>query len=474
MGKLLTPDLCIIGAGAAGLSVAAAAGMMQVPTVLVEKGEMGGDCLNYGCVPSKALIAAAKLAHGMRHAGDFGLTPHAPEVDLAAVQAHIRQVIAAIAPNDSAARFGALGVTVIREAAQFTDARTLKAGETEIRARRFVLATGSKAKVPDIPGLGDVPFRTNETLFSLAEKPSRLAIIGGGPVGMEMAQAHRRLGIDVVLFQSGRVLAREEEEAAALVASLLRREGVVIHENARVTRVSGTAGTISLEAEVDGRPVTTEASHLLVAAGRTVTTAGLGLEAAKVAFSDSGIVTDKGLRTTNRRIYCIGDAVGGPQFTHVANYHAGLVLRNALFRLPVKADHALIPRVTFTDPEVASVGLSEAEARRTAAGVRAIRWPIAENDRAQAERKVEGFLKAVVDGKGRILGVSIVASGAGDLILPWLMAMRDGAKIQTFTGLTFPYPTTSEATKRVATAFLLPQLRSPWLQRALRLLRRLG
>jgi pyruvate/2-oxoglutarate dehydrogenase complex dihydrolipoamide dehydrogenase (E3) component len=474
VAKVLTPDLCIVGAGAAGLSVAAAAGMMQVPTVLVEKGEMGGDCLNHGCVPSKALIAAGKLAHGMRHAGDFGLAPHAPEIDLAAVQAHVRQVIAAIAPNDSAARFGALGVQVIRAAAHFTDPRTLVAGDTEIRARRFVLATGSKARLPDIPGLAEAPYLTNETLFLLTERPQHLAIIGGGPVGMEMAQAHRRLGIAVTLLQSGRVLAREEEEAAALVAGLLRREGVTIHENARVTSVSGVDGQLTIRAAVNGEAIEIEASHLLVAAGRKVTTEGLGLEAARIAFNETGIVVDKGLRTTNRRVYCIGDAVGGPQFTHVANYHAGLVLRDALFRLPVKADHAHVPRVTFTDPEVASVGLSEAEARKQAGGMRALRWPMAENDRAQADRKIEGFVKAVVDKKGRILGVTIVAANAGELILPWQMAMRDGERIQRFTGLTFAYPTASEATKRVATAFLLPQLRGPWLQRALRLLRRLG
>jgi pyruvate/2-oxoglutarate dehydrogenase complex dihydrolipoamide dehydrogenase (E3) component len=472
---LLAPDLCIIGAGSAGLSVAAAAGMMGVPTVLVEKAAMGGDCLNYGCVPSKALIAAAKHAQSMRGAAAFGITPAEPEIDWTAIRAHVQGVIGAIAPNDSAARFGALGVRVIRSEARFRDPRTLVAGEHEIRARRFVLATGSKAAVPPIPGLADVPYLTNETLFDLAERPKALGIIGGGPIGTEMAQAFQRLGVPVTLFQSGRILAREEAEASLLIATMLRREGVTIHENARVTRVSGSGTALAIAADVEGKALSVEVSHILVAAGRIVRTEGLGLPEADIRHDATGITVTPGMKTTNRRVYCIGDAAGGPQFTHVANYHAGLVLRNALFRLPVKADYTAIPRVTFSDPEVASLGLTEEAARGASpGGVKTLRWPIAENDRAQAERRPEGFVKAVVDRKGRILGVTIVAPGAGELIMPWVMAVAKKLPVQSFTGMTFPYPTYSEATKRAATAFLLPQLRGAWLQRALRFLRRFG
>jgi pyruvate/2-oxoglutarate dehydrogenase complex dihydrolipoamide dehydrogenase (E3) component len=471
---LLTPDLCIIGAGAGGLSVAAAAGMLGVPTVLVERAAMGGECLNVGCVPSKALIAAARQAHAMRHADRFGLQAADPKPNFARVNEHVREVIAAIAPNDSEARFGALGVTVIKGDAAFEDARTLSVADQRIRPRRFVLAIGSKPAIPDVPGLGEVPYLTNETLFSLTKRPNHLIILGGGPIGMEMAQAHVRLGCRVSLIQKGRVLPREEAEAAAIVARELRRDGVEVFENASAQSVQMVGQALSVDVKMADESRVITGSHLLVATGRRFEPGTIGLDRASVVWTAAGIATDTGLRTTNRRIFAIGDATDSPHFTHVANMHAGVVLRRALFRLPAKVDHALVPRVTFTAPEVASVGLTEEEARKTHRDARTIRWPIAENDRSQAERETTGLLKAVVDRKGRILGVSITATGAGEMIMPWVMAMAHGKPIQSFTGLVFPYPIVGEATKRAATAYLLPGLRNPWLQRALRLLRKLG
>jgi pyruvate/2-oxoglutarate dehydrogenase complex dihydrolipoamide dehydrogenase (E3) component len=473
--ETLRTDLCVIGGGSAGLSVAAAAAMMQVPTVLVEKGRMGGDCLNVGCVPSKALIAAARHVAAMRAAPAFGFAAEETQPAFDRVQAHVRDVIAAIAPQDSAERFGALGATVIQAEARFVGRRAIEAGGRRIEARRFVIATGSKPAIPDIPGIEAVPYLTNESLFDLTSRPRRLAVIGGGPIGMEMAQAFARLGSEVVIVEPRALLGREDPEAARLARLALERDGVEFRIGATVHGVVGAGEDLSLTlAATGGGLEVLPCSHILVAAGRRPALDGLGLDAAGVAFTPEGVTVDHGLRTGNRRIYAIGDAVGPPQFTHRSNYHAGLVIRSALFRQPVTTRGALIPRVTYTDPEIASLGLTEAEARDRTTDLRVLRWPFAENDRAQAERRTEGFIKAVVDRKGRILGVTIVGHGAGELLTPWTLAMANGLTISAMTAIVFPYPTYSEVSKRVATAFLLPKLRSPWLQRALRLLRKFG
>jgi pyruvate/2-oxoglutarate dehydrogenase complex dihydrolipoamide dehydrogenase (E3) component len=467
-------DICVIGAGSGGLSVAAAAAMMQVPVVLIEKDRMGGDCLNVGCVPSKALIAAAKHAASMRDAVEFGFAPVEIKPNFSKVQAHVAQVVATIAPNDSVARFQALGVRVFKGEARFINKRTVEVNGQQITARRFVIATGSRPTIPAIPGLSDVPYLTNESLFDLNRLPKQLVIIGGGPIGMEMAQAHGRLGSMVTLIQSSRVLAREDADAARIVKAALERDGVVVREGAQVTRVEGTGEKLRVFICVAGADEQIDATHILIAAGRTATTQGLGLDKAAVTLSAQGISVNAKLRTSNPKVYAIGDCAGPPQFTHRANYHAGLVIRNALFRLPVKATDMFIPRVTFTDPEIAAIGLSEEEALAKGAGTRILRWPFSENDRAQAERKVEGFIKVMADKKGRILGVCIVGHNAGELITPWTLAMANGLKITAMTGITFPYPTYSEVSKRVATAFLLPKLRSPGLQRLLSFIRKFG
>jgi pyruvate/2-oxoglutarate dehydrogenase complex dihydrolipoamide dehydrogenase (E3) component len=475
MAEASAPDLCVIGAGSGGLSVAAAAGLMLVPTVLVEKGEMGGDCLNVGCVPSKALIAAGKAAAALRRAPEFGLAAVEVKPSAAKVMAHVRGVIAAIAPNDSEHRFRALGCDVIRAPARFVDARTVEAGGRMIRARRFVVATGSRPAVPPIPGLDSVPFLTNESLFDIEKLPRRLVVIGGGPIGMEMAQAFARLGSEVALIESVRLLAREDQEAAAVARAALAADGVAFHEGVKVDGADGAGEKLRVIVSGANGARIIDCSHILVAAGRRPNIEGLGLEAAGVSFGPAGIAVDKALRTSNRRVYAIGDCIGPPQFTHRANYHAGLVIRSGLFRLPVKATDALLPRVTFTDPEIAALGLGEDDALAEAgAGLRILRWPFSENDRAQAERRTEGFVKAFVDRKERILGVVIVGHNAGELLTPWILAMENGLKISAMTGVTFPYPTYSEAAKRTATAFLLPKLRSPGLQRLLRVMRGLG
>jgi pyruvate/2-oxoglutarate dehydrogenase complex dihydrolipoamide dehydrogenase (E3) component len=474
MTKLLTPDICVIGAGSGGLSVAAAAAAFGVPVVLVEKGKMGGDCLNYGCVPSKALIAAGKQAQAMRSAAKFGIANVEPEIDFKAVMAHVRGVIASIAPTDSVERFTALGVTVIKAEAKFIARNRLVAGDTEIRARRFVIATGSSAFVPPIPGLEDIAYLTNETVFDLTRRPGHLVIVGGGPIGMELAQAFCRLGSQVTVLDTGQVLSKDDPELVGIVRDRLRSEGVRICERTRVARVEqrGKSGVKVFAEGPDGEEEI-DGSHMLIATGRVPNTEGLDLKKAGVRLAGKSIDASAMLRTTNRRIYAVGDVIGRQQFTHAANYHAGLVVRALLFRLPAK-DRGLIPWATYTDPQLAHVGLTEAQAMKRYRKVRILRWPLAENDRAQAEHKTDGHIKLVTGRKGEILGVSIVGAGASEMIASWTLAMTQGLKLQDITSTVMAYPTMSEIGKRAAITYFVPQTRRPLVRGIVRFLRLFG
>lgn len=475
MPKILQPDICVIGAGSGGLSVAAAAAAFGVPVVLVERGKMGGDCLNYGCVPSKSLLAAAKHAAAFGKASDFGVTYGPPTVDFAKVREHVRGVIAAIAPNDSTERFTGLGVRVIAGTAQFKDAATVAVGDAfEIKARRFVIATGSSPAIPPIPGLADTPHVTNETIFDLGECPAHLLVIGAGPIGLELAQAFRRLGAAVTVLEAATPLAKDDPECAAIVLDQLARDGVAIRAGVAVRRVAGADGKVQAVIATADKEETIEGSHLLVATGRTPNVADLALDRAGIAFEPRGIVVDKRLRTTNTRVYAIGDVAGGLQFTHVANYHAGLVVRHALFRLPVAASNDALPRVTFTDPELAHVGLTEAEARARRHKFQVLRWPYRENDRAQAERTTEGHIKVVTARGGRILGATIVGQNAGELIATWSLAVGQRLNIRAVATTVLPYPTLSEIGKRAAITRYTASLTSPMVRRIMAWLRRLG
>lgn len=475
--ETLKPDLCVIGGGSAGLSVAAGAVQMGASVVLIEGGKMGGDCLNYGCVPSKALLAAGKAAHAMEAGAPFGVAPAAPQVDFGKVKDHVAAVIAGIAPHDSVERFEGLGVTVIQGWGKFVSPDEVEVatedGTRRIRARRFVIATGSRAWAPPIPGLDDVPYLTNETIFELRDKPSHLLILGGGPIGMEMAQAHRRLGCDVTVIEAARALGRDDPEIAEIALSKLRAEGVEIVEGAPVAKAASTEGGVALETK-DGRRF--EGSHLLVAAGRRAAVDGLDLAAGNVERHPGGVKADAGLRSvTNRKVYVSGDAAGDLQFTHVAGWHAGLVIRNALFRMPVKADTRAIPWATYTDPEIAQVGMTEAEAR-TAHGdqIEVLRFKYEENDRARAELATDGLVKVVVL-KGRPIGASIVGRHAGELISLWALAISSKLKIGAVAGFVAPYPTYSELSKRAAGQYYVPRLfKSGFVKTAVKLLSRLG
>jgi len=471
---ILEPDICVIGAGTGGLVVAAGAAQMGARTVLIEKGEMGGDCLNYGCVPSKAMIAAAAAAQSVRETDRFGIETAEPEIDFADVLDRVADVIRAIAPHDSAERFEGLGVRVIREHARFTARNEVRAGEFTIRARRFVIATGASRSVPEITGLETVPFLTNETVFANRERPSHLVVLGGGPVGVELVQAHRRLGVAVTLVEKGAILGKDDPELVEFVRARLRQEGVDLREGAGVVSVAKAAEGLIVNVRGDGGPARLAASHLLIAAGRRPNVDGLGLEAAGVEHSSAGIRVDARLRTTNPKIFAVGDVLGGLQFTHVAAHHAGVVLRNALFRLPAKADTRAVPWVTYTQPELAHVGVSEAKARADGIDFRILRHFLDDNDRAVAERSTDGLIKVVVGKRGRILGASIVAPQAGELILPWVMAVRQRMKISAFASVIAPYPTFSEISKSAAGTYFTPKLFGPTTRKLVRFLARFG
>jgi pyruvate/2-oxoglutarate dehydrogenase complex dihydrolipoamide dehydrogenase (E3) component len=471
----LTPDICVIGAGSAGLSVAAGAAQLGAETVLIEAGEMGGDCLNYGCVPSKALLAAAHAAVRHRDAASFGVTAPAPAIDRAQVMAHVKAVIADIAPIDSVARFEGLGVTVVPAWAKFVDRDTIEAGEFRIKARRFVLAVGSSAFVPPVPGLDQVPYLTNETVFDRIADIRDLIVLGGGPIGVELAQAFARLGVQVKLVEMAKLLPRDDEEAAALVRASLRRDGVALHEGSAATEVQKSGDRIRLACRgVKGETSWLEGGHLLVAVGRKPRVDKMGLDVAGIAADAKGIQVDAGLRTSNRRVYAIGDCTGGPAFTHVAGAQASLVIRNALFRLPVRFDTRALPWVTYADPELAQIGLTESTSRQAHGEVVVTRLPFADNDRARTERATDGFIKVMSDRKGAILGVTIVGSQAGELLAPWALAMAKGLKLSALAGLMLPYPTLGELSKRGAGQFYAPKLFSPWVRRLVACLRRFG
>ncbi|MFC3181537.1 dihydrolipoyl dehydrogenase family protein [Cypionkella sinensis] len=448
----ISTDICIIGAGSGGLSVAAGASQMGAKVVLIEGAAMGGDCLNFGCVPSKALLAAGRVAQSNR-TGTPGVAGAEPQIDFAAVKAQIAAVIGQIAPVDSQERFEGFGVQVIRAYARFVNPREVEAGGKIIRARRFVIATGSHPMIPQVPGLETIPYLTNETIFAQLERPAHLLILGGGPIAMEMAQAHRRLGCAVTVIARSKVLGRDDPEAAALVLSTLRDEGVSVLEGRNIARLRPLPD--GLEAVLDDG-TTLAGSHLLIATGRTPAIKALDLPAAGVAFTERGVTVGPNLRSSNRRIYAVGDVSGGLQFTHVAGAHAGVVIRQMLFGLPAK-QAVIVPTVTYTDPELAQVGLTEADARKHHPNLQVLRQEFLHNDRAVTDGKTAGFLKLMLV-KGRPVGVTIVGAGAGELVGLWALAMSAGLKVGALASIIAPYPTRGEISKRAAGAYFSPKL----------------
>jgi pyruvate/2-oxoglutarate dehydrogenase complex dihydrolipoamide dehydrogenase (E3) component len=460
--KILKADICIIGGGSGGLSVAAGAAQLGASVVLFERAEMGGDCLNTGCVPSKAMLEAAKIAkianNGMP---SMGISAGQAQIDFGAVKAHVRDVIAGIAPHDSEERFRGLGVNVIKSEASFTSKDSVTAiqdGEPiSVRAKYFVVATGSHPVAPPIIGLEGVSYYTNETIFDLNEKPQHLIIIGGGPIGIEMAQAHRRLGCDVTVLEAFAIMGRDDPDLVGRLMTKMTDEGIRLIEQARITSITQNGARIMIDIS-DWESI--EGTHLLVAAGRRPNIDKLNLEAASISYDARGIQTDNRLRSSNKRVYAIGDVAGRHQFTHVAGYHAGIVIRNILFKLPAKLRDDAIPWVTYTDPELAQTGLTwtEAVSRYGADAVRRTDWELRDNDRARAARRTEGLIRVISDKKGKILGASILAPNAGELIHSWTLALQAGLKMSAMAGTIAPYPSWSEASKRAAGAFFTERL----------------
>jgi pyruvate/2-oxoglutarate dehydrogenase complex dihydrolipoamide dehydrogenase (E3) component len=454
-------DIAVIGGGSAGLVVANAAAQFGERVVLFEKGDMGGECLNAGCVPSKALLAAAKMC---------------PTASYEAAMDHVHGVIAALAPHDSQERFERLGVTVVRAAARFLDGSRLEAAGTTYSARRIVIATGSRPLIPAIRGLADVPYFTTETLFANRVLPSHLLIIGGGAIGVEMAQAHRRLGSNVTIVEASKVLGKEDADLSRVVITTLQSEGVKILDGVGVASVRRDGDTICLGLD-DGRHVV--GSHLFVAAGRQANIEGLDLDRAAITHDRRGVIVNGGLRTSNRRVYAAGDVavLQGEtlQFTHVAAQQAGLIVRGALFRLPVKFNRAAVPRVTYTDPELAQVGLTEADARVLQGdNVRVLTTSFTGNDRAQTDDVTNGLVKIIVGKHGLILGAGISGAHAGEQIAMWALAVSRKMKISSIATLVLPYPTLGEAGKRAAVSYYAPMPSKPWVRLLVGLLKRLG
>ena len=475
MGETLTPDICVIGAGPGGLSAAAAAAAFGVPTVLIEREAMGGDSLNTGSIPSKALLAAARRAEAIRGAAAFGLEVQNVGVNFAKVSDHVHSVVAAVEPAYSMERFTGLGVRVIRAHAQFKDARTVTAGDFEIRARRFVVAAGSKPVIPAIAGLDGGPFLTSETIFDLKERPEHLIIVGAGSVGLELAQAFRRLGSSVTVLEAARPLAGDDPECVDIVLDRLEREGVVIRSGVNIVGVTYVGGTVTAAIAAAGAEQTITGSHLLIAAGRKPAIDGLGLDAAGIRHDHSGISVDRKLKTTNRRVYAIGDCIAGhSSLAHVANYHAGQVIRNALFRLPVRVRNAAMPWATYTEPELAQAGLTEAQAQASGLKIRIARWPYNDNDRAQTERDTRGHIKIIMTAKGKIVGATIVGAQASELIGMWALAIAQGLNIRSFADIVLPYPTLSEIGKRAAIDYFAPSLTGSWVRRIIGWMRIFG
>lgn len=466
-------DLGVIGGGAAGLTVAAGAGQLGVKVLLIEKEDkLGGDCLHYGCVPSKTLIRTARVRHLMGRAGDFGL----PEVDLAPVDyakvaKRIKEVIDIIQVHDSVERFNSLGAEVRFGEARFMDAHTISLNGGKVSARSWVIATGSSPSAPPIKGLDEVPYLTNVDVFSLQELPESLVVLGGGPIAVEMAQSFQRLGSKVTVIQrSNQILSREDEDMARYVMEGMQEDGVRFVLGSKVNEVRKADGGVEVLLESGGENITVSASQLLVAMGRRANTAGMGLEDIGVQLERGAVVVDTRMRTSVSGIYAAGDVTGKYLFTHAAGYEGSIVVSNAVFRLPRKADYTWLPWCTYTDPELAGVGMNEKAAQKAGINYKTVVEEFSSSDRALAEGEGRGRIKLVLNEKGKPVGCQIAAVHAGELLSEWVAAVNGKVGLATLAGAIHPYPTMSEMNKKVAGKLLGEKLFSDRVRKILKLL----
>ena len=465
-------DIGIIGGGAGGLTVAAGAAQLGAKTLLVEKEPLlGGDCLHYGCVPSKTLIKTAHVYHLMKNAQEFGLpAPEIPPVDFQQVAKRIQSVITAIQKHDSEERFCSLGAKVVFGEATFLDEHAVQLHGKRVTAKNWVIATGSSPGIPPIEGLDGTPYITNKEIFSLDRLPESMVVLGAGPIAIEMAQAFCRLGTKVhVVQRSGQILSREDRDMADEVMELLRKEGVIFHLNASVKRTKDLGNTreVTFENE-EGETVHLKAERILVALGRTPNMDDLNLDGIGVKTNSRGVIVDNRMRTNQKHIYAVGDVTGAYQFTHAAGYEGGIVVGNAIFHLPRKADYTFLPWCTYTDPELASIGMNEKRAEE--AGMEYSVWTEAfeDNDRSLAEGQRAGKIKMILDDKEKPLGVQILGPQAGELLSEWVGVLNGKVKLSTLASAVHPYPTLGEINKRVAGTYFSPKIFSDKVRKGLK------
>jgi len=477
LADILTPDLCVIGAGSGGLAVAEVARAYGASVVLVEKARLGGNALSTGAIPAKALVAAAAHAQAVREGGAFGIAADDPRVNFRRVHDHVEQVINALAPQHAAARLGALGVEVVEGTARFINRRAVTAGDTEIRARRFVIATGARLPVPSIPGLDAVPYFTSETILDNTRKLTHLVVIGGGPLGLELAQAYARLGSQVTLAENGPMLPGYDPELAAIALKRIAEEGVSLWPHAAVTAIQPRSMGIGVVVQNGESEQLLDASHILIAAERMPNLAGLDLDKAGIRMSKADprlLQLSPALKTTNARVYAVGDAAGG-QSVQAAVQQAHAVVRSVLLGIMAKPDPLRVPRVVSTDPELAEIGLNESSARtRHGIGFRVTRWSYADNDRARAARETYGLAKLITDRSGRILGAGVVGPGAAELVSLFSLAMASGLGANKLAELVAPYPSFAEIAVRLGEEFRRGEAAKPLLRQWISLNKLLG
>ena len=473
MGKTLSMsrekdyDLCIIGGGAAGLVTAAGAATLGAKVILIEKNKLGGECLYTGCVPSKALIHSANTAYSINTAKQVGLSVNLNVVDQSAVMQHVDDVIKRIEPNDSPERFQKLGVEILFSKAKFVNAETLSVGQQTITAKNFVLATGSRPAIPSIKGIDTIDYHTHETIFNLQENIKHLIIIGGGAIGCELGQSFSRLGSDVSIVTRSGLMPREDQDMSEVIQQQFEVEGIELYLKNQVREVVKTKQGIAVHLD-DPQMTVIEGSHLLIATGRQSNIDNLGLEAAKVDSENGFLILDSRLRTTNRHIFACGDVAGPFLFTHMAEHQAGIVLRNTLFKLPVKSQTSRIPWCTFTAPELARVGLSEREALEKGVKHNVYTFPFDEIDRAITDDQTIGKAKIITSPRGKILGACIVGPQAGELIAEYTLAMSAGLSLSALSKAIHIYPTLAQINRRVADQRLkagLTENRKKWIKR---------
>jgi pyruvate/2-oxoglutarate dehydrogenase complex dihydrolipoamide dehydrogenase (E3) component len=467
-------DLCILGAGPAGLALAASAVAYGQSVIVVEKHKMGGTSLNYGTIPATALQTSAERAQMFRSSQPFGIQPFEPSVDYPAVYAQIKDIVEVSAPNAAVERMTGLGVRVIQAAGRFVDTKTLVAGEYRIVARRFVVATGSSPLVPAIPGLDGISFLTTDTIFENRGAIDHLIVIGGGAAGVELAQAHRRLGARVTIIERNLILQRFDPELSSVIKARLASEGIVIIEGAQVDALEAGPGRLRADVSHNGTRTRIEGSHLLIACGRRPAVADIGLDAGKIVVGDEGIKVNAILRTSNRRVYAMGDVIGFPHSTQRAEYHAGLLVETLLFRHAAKAQPHLIPATIHTVPELATVGLTEVQARATYSSIQVLRWPMRENARAVATRAQPGHIKIIADKRGHILGAAMVAPLASELIQVWSLAISKQLNLTDMARFVVPHPSLGEINRKAAINPSVVKVGNALSRRWVKLLAKLG